>query len=151
MTRQPTLLRTTTHIWLRRTAIPVFIDTSALYSALNAGDQNHRAALRRWSQLLASDELLLTSNYVLLETVALIQRRMGVPATRDFQTGFVPALDVLWIDRALHEHAVSALLMGGQRDLSLVDCVSFAVMRKLGLDTAFAFDAHYTQQGFRCI
>ena len=30
-------------------------------------------------------------------------------------------------------------------------CVSFEMMRLLGLDTAFTFDAHFADQGFRCI
>ena len=49
----------------------------------------------------------------------------------------------------LHERAVAALLTAGDRDLSLVDCVSFEVMRRSGLDTAFAFDEGFTKQGFR--
>jgi predicted nucleic acid-binding protein len=51
----------------------------------------------------------------------------------------------------LHDRAIAALLTAGARDLSLVDCVSFEVMRLLGLDTAFAFDAHFAQQGFRSL
>lgn len=129
----------------------VFVDTSALYSALNAEDEGHRAAHGSWSTLLISDERLLTSNYVLLETIALVQRRMGMPAMRDFQTEFAPALEVVWVDQPLHQRAVAALLTAGQHDLSLVDCVSFELMRQYGLDTAFAFDAHFVQQGFRCV
>jgi len=46
---------------------------------------------------------------------------------------------------------MGALLTAAARDLSLVDCVSFAIMRERNLDTAFAFDRHFTQQGFTCI
>jgi predicted nucleic acid-binding protein len=35
------------------------------------------------------------------------------------------------------------------RDLSLVDCVSFEIMRDLGIATTFSFDDHFAQQGFR--
>jgi uncharacterized protein len=37
------------------------------------------------------------------------------------------------------------------RSLSLVDCVSFVVMRQMGLDTAFVFDRHFRNQGFHCL
>lgn len=32
-----------------------------------------------------------------------------------------------------------------------VDCVSFEIMRQLGIDTAFSFDPHFTRHGFKCI
>lgn len=127
----------------------IFVDTSALYAALNAEDVRHRVSSDLWLRLLQSDESLLTSNYVLLETTALVGRRIGPAGVRDFQTNFVPALEVFWIGEPLHQRAVAALLTAGQRDLSLVDCVSFELMRELGLDTAFAYDHHFDQQGFR--
>lgn len=106
-------------------------------------------AYDRWAELLEGDEALLTSNYVVLETLALVGRRMGPLAVRDFQTNVVPALEVVWVDEPLHQRAVAALLTAGLRDLSLVDCVSFELMRQLGLQTAFAFDAHFVQQGLK--
>lgn len=104
-----------------------------------------------WTALLGGPNIPLTSNYILLETIALLGRRIGPAAVRDFQTAFTPALRVMWVGEALHQRAVAALLTAGQRDLSLVDCVSFEIMRQLGLDAAFAFDQHFVQQGFQSI
>lgn len=126
----------------------IFVDTSALYAALNAGDEHHPASKETWNRLLDGDDLLLTSNYVLLETISLIGRRMGPAAVRDFQAAFASLPEVVWVGEALHQRAVAALLTAGLRDLSLVDCVSFELMRELGLDTAFAYDHHFDQQGF---
>ncbi len=36
-------------------------------------------------------------------------------------------------------------------DLSLVDCCSFESMRRRGIRTAFAYDAHFAQQGFELL
>jgi len=44
---------------------------------------------------------------------------------------------------------VSWLRKAGRRQVSLVDAVSFAVMRARGVVVAFAFDPHFTDQGFR--
>ena len=129
----------------------VFVDTSALYALLSAPDAEHRAAVGEWAAIGERQDSLLTSNYVLVETVALIGRRLGLQAVRDFQTDFVPVLHIAWVDQTLHERAVAALLTAGTRDLSLVDCVSFEVMRERGIETAFAFDAHFVQQGFLCV
>src|SRR3990172_6005179 len=118
-----------------------FVDTSALYATVNATDENHQTSDEVWNRLANGQETLVTSNYVLLETIALIGRRFGSQAVRDFQTQLVPVLRVYWIEESLHERAVAALLTAGERHLSLVDCVSFEVMRQLGLDAAFTFDA----------
>lgn len=141
-------LSTTIVTWMRSTVTP-FVDSSALYAAVDSDDDRHRVSSQSWTRLLQSDESLLTSNYVVLETIALIGRRIGPAGVRAFQTTFVPALDVIWVGEPLHQRAVAALLTAGQRDLSLVDCVSFELMRDLGLDTAFAYDHHFDQQGFR--
>lgn len=138
---------TTIVTWMRST-VTIFVDSSGLYAALDADDDRHRSSVDTWTRLLQSDEPLLTSNYVVLETTALIGRRIGPAGVRDFQTNFVPALDVIWVGEPLHQRAVAALLTAGQRNLSLVDCVSFELMRELGLDTAFAYDHHFDQQGF---
>ena len=128
----------------------VFIDTSGILAVLNPRDENHLPAATRWRELLDRDETLLTTNYLLVETFAVIARRLGFEAVRSFQADLAPALEITWVDQNLHEMAVAALMTAGERDLSLVDCVSFAVMRRLGLDSAFTFDAHFVQQGFRC-
>ena len=129
----------------------VFIDTSAIVAFLNPTDENHRAAVDRGTELVEGPEALLATNYILVEAFAVLARRLGFEAVRTFQTLVVPALEVSWVDQRFHETAVAALLTAGSRDLSLVDCTSFELMRRQGVDTAFAFDAHFIQQGFQCI
>jgi predicted nucleic acid-binding protein len=80
--------------------------------------------------------------------MALAGRRLGLQAVRDFQSELAPVLQIVWIDHHLHQQAVTALLTAGLRDLSLVDCASFEVMRRMGTRSAFAFDDHFRQQGF---
>ena len=55
------------------------------------------------------------------------------------------------VDAALHRAGSDALLAAGRRDVSLVDCVSFAAMRREGIADAFAIDRHFAEQGFRCL
>lgn len=63
----------------------------------------------------------------------------------------LPIVRVHWITEADHRAAVIALLTAGRRQLSLVDCVSFVVMRQLNLKTAFAFDRDFATQGFETL
>ncbi len=126
----------------------VFADTSALYAVLDADDANHVKAKAEWQRLLASQVPLITTSYVVVETVALVQHRLGVEAVRLFQQALAPVLQVTWVDHATHQAGVAAVLAAGRRGLSLVDCVSFEVMRQLELRDVFAFDPHFAEQGF---
>ncbi|HXV60473.1 MAG TPA: VapC toxin family PIN domain ribonuclease [Vicinamibacteria bacterium] len=93
----------------------------------------------------------MSSSYVLQETVALLQARIGVPAVRIFQKSFAPALDVVWIDGPLYQRAMAALLAAGKRGVSLTDWTSFEVMRDRGIEQTLAFDPHFDEQGFRVL
>jgi predicted nucleic acid-binding protein len=128
-----------------------FIDTSAFYGILDRDDANHEKARDTWVELLAHETSLITTNYVLVESFALIQHRLGIAAVRAFQADILPVVLVEWVTDAIHRAAVSALLAASKRDLSLVDCVSFEIMQGTGVKTVFAFDPHFSQQGFSCI
>jgi predicted nucleic acid-binding protein len=129
----------------------VFVDTSALYALMDADDDFNRVAGAQWASLLNGGETLVSTNYVLVETLALVQRRLGMAAAARLQMDIVPVLDIHWVDESTHRSAIGALLIAGQRGLSLVDCVSFEIMRGRGIDRAFAFDADFASAGFNLL
>lgn len=126
----------------------IFVDTSALYALLDHDDLSHIAARETWNALLDSNATLFTSNYVVVEACALLQSRLGLGAVRVFLRDMLPAIDVRWVDENLHAAAMNAMLTAGRRKLSLVDCVSFSMMRKLGITHGFAFDKHFSEEQF---
>ncbi len=128
----------------------VFVDTSAFLAVLNADDSNHTAAKAIWESLLISRASLFTTSYVLVETYALIQHRLGMEAVRTFHEDIEPLLKIEWIDAPSHSLGMSVVLAVNRKRLSFVDTVSFVVMRKLGIKKAFAFDQHFVEQGFEC-
>ena len=127
-----------------------FVDTSAFYAVLDADDRNHPAAKIAWEALLRAGARLVTTNYVLVETFALLQHRIGLEAVRLFHEDIVPLLRVEWIDESSHTGGITGVLAGRRRGVSLVDHVSFFSMRRLGIREAFAFDPHFPEYGFRC-
>ena len=129
----------------------VFIDTSAFYALLDRDDESHRKAKNSWADLLKNDDTLVTNNYVLVETFALIQHRLGMDAVRGFQNDILPLVNIEFVVPELHRSGVSALLLASRRNLSLVDCVSFEMMRTLEVKIAFAFDPHFKEQGFNTL
>lgn len=129
-------------------AAPVYADTSGLYALLDAGDARHQEAAGVVRELLAGGTVLVTSNYVVTELTALIQGRLGVDAALQVHRALLPALEIVFVDRALHQRAVAAWAAARRRGLSLVDCAGFELMRDLGVVTALAFDRHFDEQGF---
>ncbi len=129
----------------------VFVDTSALYALLDADDAGHLPASQAWQALLDRQEPLVSNNYVLVETLSLVQSRLGVGAVQDFQDYLFPFLDIEWLGKEEHLNAVFNLLTAGRCQLSLVDCSGFDTMRRLGIRTAFALDPHFAEQGFTCL
>jgi predicted nucleic acid-binding protein len=126
----------------------LFADTSALYAVLDADDSKHTKARQLWDKIIKSDDILLSHNYVLVETSALILRRFGMEAVRVFEEDILPILRIMWVTREVHSAAVSAHLMANRQMLSLVDCVSFEIMRRTGVRKAFAFDRHFQDYGY---
>jgi predicted nucleic acid-binding protein len=88
---------------------------------------------------------------VFVETISLLQRRFGMAAVHVFCDRLLPVLKLEWIESDIHTEAISMLRTANLRDLSLVDCTSFAVMRRLRISDALAFDRHFDQQGFKCL
>jgi len=129
----------------------VFVDTSALLAILDADDEEHEAAKRIWEHLLATPQVMVCSSYVLVETVALVQRRLGVDAVHTFQHDVYPLLHIEWVDESIHSAGMAAAIAASRRRLSLVDCVSFEVMRRGGLHRVFGFDPHFEEQGFEAL
>ncbi|MBU1187102.1 MAG: PIN domain-containing protein [Acidobacteria bacterium] len=127
----------------------VFIDTSAFLAVLDKNDINHPEARAQWIKMLESGEEPVCHNYILVETSAVILRKLGIEAVRVFQRDVVPAVHVVWVTREIHEAAAGAHLLAGRRKLSLVDCVSFEIMRRTGLNMAFAFDRHFQDFGYK--
>lgn len=123
----------------------VFVDTSAFIALLDEDDGWHAQAVRefRW---LAVDGDLVTHNYVQVETVALVRRRLGIEAVRRLTDYLFPVVRTVWVDQASHAAALALHRVGGAP--SFVDQISFSVMRQHGIELAFAFDPDFEAQGF---
>ncbi len=128
----------------------IFVDTSALLALLDRDDEFHARAAAA-IQRLGADDALLTHEYVLVETTSLAQRRLGLRAVRSLADDLLPLLEVAWVDQPLHAEARQAMLAAGRRTVSLVDWVSFLVMRRHGVRRAFTFDQDFAVEGFEVL
>jgi len=126
----------------------VFVDTSALYAFLDIGDVGHELLRPAWDRGIDDGEGFVTSNYVVLETTAVAQRHLGLDAVRTLVDEMLPVVEIHWVTDADHALGLQSLLTARRRRLSLVDCVSFAVMRRREIDRYLGLDPHFDEQGF---
>lgn len=129
----------------------IYVDTSAFIALMDLDANEHNEAASIWVGLLEKGDQLITCNYVIVETCALLHKRCGVEALRTFLESILPAVLVGWVDLPAHNAGISALLMSSRKGPNIVDCVSFAIMRKLAMTDAFTFDRHFSDQGFQLL
>ena len=129
----------------------VFIDTSAFYALMDRSDSSHQSAGKLWVHFLDKGYDLKTSNYVTVETLALLQNRLGFEAANLWSRDVLGIVETIWINEVLHNLAFEIWLSLGRRKLSLVDCASFVVMRHDMVEKVFGFDKHFTEHGFEVL
>jgi len=121
----------------------IFVDTSAFYGLADRSDRRHAEAQALYDAYLGTEGLY-TSDLVMAETWLLIRGRLGRRAAVQWWAGMRTGIvEIVPASEADLEAAWWIVQRYGDQDLSLVDCVSFALMERLGIDAAFAFDHHF--------
>jgi predicted nucleic acid-binding protein len=131
--------------------VTTFVDTSALYALLDRDDRNHPAAADWFAGAGASATDLITHSYVVVESAALADRRLGRAAARALLDDVLPAMTLVFVNESLHRAATSAYLATTRGGVSLVDRVSFELMRDRQITEAFAFDRDFQAAGFTTV
>ena len=93
---------------------------------------------------------VVTTSYILDETLTLIRFRIGIKASIDFSKKLrrSEVVTIAQVSREIEEKALDLFEMYDDKDFSFTDCVSFVVMQEMGIKEAFAFDHHFNQIGF---
>lgn len=130
----------------------VYIDTSAFIALASSDDPQHANAVAAWTDLVSRGEEIVTTSYVVHETISLLHSRHGSAAVARFAEDLLRPVRVEWVDKALHECALaSVLVVPGRRGPSLTDCAGFELIRRQRISGAFAYDRHFANQGFTLI
>ena len=124
-----------------------FVDTSGFYAALDGSDPNHGGAIALFSEADRGEWHFLTHNYVVHETWALVQSRLGWPAVETWLRLLLPRCQIAWIDENLHALAATRCRQAKERRLSLTDCVSLELMAREQIREALAYDEHFAADG----
>jgi predicted nucleic acid-binding protein len=127
----------------------ILVDTSAVYALLDRSDGRHVAAKDALNGMKAGRAEPLLTNFIVAECHALCLSRLGPEIARKWLLG-----NVWTVERVTAEDEARARAIIGQhtdKTFSYTDASSFAVMERLGLRKAFAFDPHFQQYGFQVV
>jgi uncharacterized protein len=126
----------------------IYVDTSAFYALLDRSDQYHEQAKEQWPSLLEDHIALMTSNYVVSETISLLQHRLGFEAALIWHKDIMGIVEIAWTDASTHRKAIELWLNLCRHRLSLCDCTSYIIMRQHRIEKVFSFKKSYADQGF---
>ena len=127
----------------------ILVDTSAVYALLDRSDRWHDAAKVALGRLRDRHAQPTLTNFIVAESHALLLSRLGAESARTW------LLTNVWsVERVSPQDEARAKEIIGQysdKTFSFTDATSFAVMERLGLRSAFAFDPHFAQYGFELV
>lgn len=127
----------------------VLVDTSAVFALIDRGDTNHDAARAALDALRARRAEPLLTNFIVAESHAVLLARLDAAIARRWLSRIV------WpVERVTEEDESRARMIVARytdKTYTYADAASFAVMERLGLKTAFAFDPHFRQYGFQVL
>jgi uncharacterized protein len=127
----------------------VFVDTSGFYALLDGSDPFCPTATELFRRAESAQWRLVTTNYVVHETWALVQHRLGWNALEDFLEVLLPLCHVEFVDETLHALGAQHCRQVRLRNLSLTDCISFESMKRRRIAEAIARDDHFVREGIR--
>jgi uncharacterized protein len=128
----------------------VFVDSSAWVALNDLTDQHHAVAVEKLARIRSEKVELVTSDYILDETLTLIRMRTFHQAAIVFGELLMSSgvAGMVTISDEVRSAAFVLFKKYDDKDLSFTDCTSFALMKRLKVQTAFTFDGHFQQVGF---
>lgn len=126
-------------------------DTSGLLALFLADDPRHRAA----TTFLGANQRarFVLSELVLGELATRLRARGGAARAAEAARNLLASrrYDVLFLDAVIFREAFEEMVRFADKRLSLTDCASFVLMRRLGIETAFTFDRDFRDCGFTMV
>jgi len=127
----------------------IFIDTAAFIALVDATDKNHHPAERCYREIVQSRNSLVSSNFVICETLNYLRTRISYKVSVGFRESVYKSdiLEIIYISMDTEEEAYKIFKKYKDKDFSFTDCTSFALMERRKIKKVFSFDHHFIQYG----
>jgi len=131
----------------------LFVDTAGWMACADEADPAHHRALQSRDTALKSESVLVTTDYVIDETLTLIRIRLTLAAAEGWwaQLEGSSRLRWEWIGMARADKARAVFFRHRDKSYSFTDCTSFVVMKELKLKQVLTTDRHFRQMGFEVL
>jgi hypothetical protein len=131
----------------------VFVDTAGWMACADAADPVHVRSCAARDGALEQGQILVTTDFVVDETLTLIRIRLGLHAAKRWWQQVDESPRVRWerVDVDRFEKARGLFFQYRDKRFSFTDCTSFVVMRELRLTQAITTDRHFRQMGFQVL
>jgi predicted nucleic acid-binding protein len=129
----------------------LFVDTGGWIACADAADPDHEVACGARDNWLEHQGLLITSDYVIDETLTLLRLRLGLSAAEQWWDAIAASKRLIreLIHEERAERARHIFFRHRDKNFSFTDCTSFALMRELKIREALTTDKHFRQAGFQ--
>ena len=129
----------------------LFVDTAGWMAMADAKDPLHQKSVRFRDKSLEQGTILVTSNYILDETLTLIRMRLGIESAEKWWELISESsrCNVEWITPERSEKALYFFFRWRDQSFSFTDCTSFILMRELGIENVLTADRHFITAGFQ--
>ena len=131
----------------------LFVDTAGWMACADRNDPAHAKCVALRDAKLRAGFLLVTTDYVLDETLTLLRLRLGLGAARAWweRVSQSPRVTFADVDADLREQAFGWFFRYEDKDFSFTDCTSFAFMKQGKIREALTTDRHFRQAGFEVV
>lgn len=131
----------------------IFVDTAGWMAGADAADPAHDPVSAARDRALEAGKMLVTTDFVVDETLTLIRLRLGLAAAEAWWEQIDGSARLRWelIDIDRFEKARGLFFSYRDKDFSFTDRTSFIVMRELKLTHAITTDRHFRQMGFQMV
>jgi len=128
----------------------IFVDTGAWLALNDKQDQFHIQALEGKARIASEKIDLVTSDFIFDESLTFIRYRVSHDAAVLFGRSLLNSsiVRMVTVDQDVLHHGFEIFKKYRDKNFSLTDCTSFALMKRLKLSTCFTFDSHFLQMGF---
>ena len=127
-----------------------FLDTSGFYALVSSTDKFHVNARDAYESLILDDVPLYTSSYVLVESIALIQRRLEYSVLKAFVESVTEVFSIIWVGEKIHRDAWALVEQRQGREFSFVDATTILIAKDIDAHVV-TFDDSFKKVGIKTL